>query len=597
MKTKNTLPFLAVGAIFIASSLLLSFAPGVTRGWGLNYIACFDPWGIGLYYVCLLCFVLPPTNQYLVRQITAISRQSIIASLRKHRYLLFAALSIVAVGAFHLLKVKYAFLGDSVANPILLESERWAPQHRDEYLTMWTLRHLYVGLHALFDFTSIQTVQLVDDIAGSLFMFFALCTANLLGDTFLKKAAAFIIATLSCTILLQFCGYTETYALPVLFLQLYFFTSLLYLNGKISSVVPALVLLLGIGFHLMLVCLLPSLILMFYGKVLWKYPLFRSKKTIALLVLISLPILYLAIQKFALPMMLPLHSPEGYMTLFSIAHFKEFFNGQLLGGGIGFLVWLMLLVYGAVGKIKYNLTAWFFLIASLSFVGLIFVFDAYRGSGDWDICACAAVVFNLSNAYVLLGEGGRIEKWCKDIKYGILMLAGFSICHTSMWLLINSTDMSIKWLERALETDPARFYRDWSHDNEFILADILLANDRADAALKWCEKRFLEKHDDDPNASHYYALALTKLNRQDEARAILEENVKEFPLYMRSYAALITLYAEIPDYDALYDILVQLYQVYKKYPEEVTYWLPQDKLKVYFETLAELRQQRMSNSD
>ncbi|GHT40759.1 hypothetical protein AGMMS49965_09520 [Bacteroidia bacterium] len=74
---EKSLPFFAVGAFFIALSLFLSFAPDVIRGWGLNHIAFFDPWVIGVFYVLLVCFLLPSTNKYLVARITALSKTSI----------------------------------------------------------------------------------------------------------------------------------------------------------------------------------------------------------------------------------------------------------------------------------------------------------------------------------------------------------------------------------------------------------------------------------------------------------------------------------------------------------------------------------------
>ncbi|GHT38027.1 hypothetical protein AGMMS49965_00180 [Bacteroidia bacterium] len=406
---EKSLPFVAVGLLFIALSLFLSFAPGVIRGWGLNHIAFFDPWVIGLFYVLLLCFWLPQTNQWLVAQITVLSKAPIISFLRKHRYALFAVLSLVTVGIFHLLRIKYVLLGDLAILPYVIEQ---GTVYRNEYLTMWSIGKLYVWLHEHFNYTGVDAVRLVNDIAGGLFVFFALCTANLLGNTFLKRAAAFIISTLSCTILLQFCGYTEIYALPVLFLQLYLFTSLLCLKDKTPIVVPIFTLLLGIGFHLLLVAMLPSLVFLFYGKVLWKRPFFRRGKTILWLVVLSLPVVYIAFQKFLLPAMLPLEAADG-MTVFSIAHFKEFFNSQLLGGGVGFLIWLMILVYSIVFKLKYNLMSWFFLVASLTIVGMMFVFDNARGSGDWDIYSFAAVVFNLSNAGVLLGGGYKKNEFAK----------------------------------------------------------------------------------------------------------------------------------------------------------------------------------------
>ncbi|GHT21514.1 hypothetical protein AGMMS4957_10390 [Bacteroidia bacterium] len=326
---QKLLPFVAIGALFIALSLFLSFAPGVARGWGLNYIAGFDIWVIALYYLCLLCFLLPQTNQYLAEKITAISRKSIIATLGRHRYVLFAAISIAAMGVFYLLKIKYVFGGDLLNRSAQIER---GELDRNEYLSLWSLSQLYVRLHEHFNFTVYQTIKLVDYITGGLFIFFSLCTANLLGNTFLKKVAAFII-TASCAILLQFCGYNETYAFPLLFIQAYFFTCLLYLKNKTHIIVPTLVLLTGIAFHLMLVALFPSLVLLFYRKGLWKYPFFRSKITIVILILISLPFLYFAFWNYAFPIMLPLEAPEGFLTLFAVAHFKEFINSQLLGGG------------------------------------------------------------------------------------------------------------------------------------------------------------------------------------------------------------------------------------------------------------------------
>ncbi|GHT43951.1 hypothetical protein AGMMS49965_18800 [Bacteroidia bacterium] len=585
---EKSLPFFAMGALFIALSLFLAFVPGVTRGWGLNYIAFFDPWVIGLFYLCLLCFWLPQTNQYLVEKITAFSRQSIVATLRKHRYALFVVISLCAVGVFHLLRNKYVFLGDFDLIAQIIEKPG-AESRPDEYLSMLILSRSYVWLHAHFDFTGVQTMRLADDIVGSLFIFVGLCIANLLGNTFLKKAAVFIISTLSCAILMQFCGYLEVYSLPAFGLQLYLFTSLLYLKDKIHIIVPALVIFTGVALHSMLVCMLPSLVFMFYGKVLWKRPFFRSKKTIGGIVVVSLPFLYMAFNGFAIPMMLPMED-DVRMTLLSITNFKEFFNSQLLGGGIGFLIWLMLLIYSARGKVKYDFTAWFFLIASLSIAGLLFVFDGMRGSGDWDIYSFAAVVFNLSNARVLLGGGVQGCAWSKNLKYGILMLAGFSICHTSMWLLINRTDASIKWVERALSTDPGSYYK-LSFSNEATLSVAFKANKLDDLAMKWQKKEYL-KHRDDPRSGYNYALRLLDKGKDEEAVAILTQNIRDFPAYVLPYSLLLNHFLEIRDYEMSYKVLVQLEQVYKQEPQHLTSRWSQEQIDQFWAQLAALKELR-----
>ncbi|GHT43141.1 hypothetical protein AGMMS49965_16280 [Bacteroidia bacterium] len=588
----KSLPFALVGAFFIALSLFLTFAPGITRGWGLNYIAFFDPWVIGLFYLLLLCFWLPQTNQYLVAQITAISRHSIISVLQKHRYLFFIIISLCAVGVFHLLKIKYTFLGDNDFRATQIAQGTTVKQ---EYLTMVLGNYSYAWLHAHFDFTAYQTVRLIDDIAGCLFIFFSLCTANLLGNTFLKKAAAFIISTLSLAILMQFCGYLEIYALPVLFLRLYLFTSLLYLKNKTYIIVPTLVLLLGIGLHLMLVCMLPSLIFLFYGKVLWKEPFFRRKTTLVVLALSSIFLLS-AVAWMVFPIAESLQAihplkDDIYMTLFSIAHCKEFLNSQLLGGGIGLFIWLMLLVYSIVFKIKYNLTAWFFQIASASFIGLLFVFNPDRGSADWDILAFASVVYNLSNAcfLVMLYD----NKLVKNIKYGVLMIAGFSILHTSMWLFTNKTDASIKWVQHAFRTDPASIYIRTSFNNESMLSIIFRRNDLKELALVWAEKAYL-KHSDDPRLQYEYALALLGVNKNQEAYAILEQTVKDFPWYVYPYPYLVNYYAETNNTNAFYKILVQMEQAYEQYPEAFTSQHSQQELDWCWAMLAEMRKNSAS---
>ncbi|GHT25254.1 hypothetical protein AGMMS4957_19760 [Bacteroidia bacterium] len=582
---EKSLHFFAIGLIFIALNLFLSFAPGVTRGWGLNYIAFFDPWVIGLFYVLLVCFLLPSTNHYLVAQITAISRQSIVATLRKHRYALFVLISLCAVGCFNLLRTKYILLGDLQTRITHIED---GVSVRDEYLTMLSLNRLYVWLHAHFNFTGFQTVRLVDYITGGLFVFFALCTANLLGNTFLKKAAVFILSTLSCTILLQFCGYNDVYMCALLFLQIYLFTSLLYLKNKMPLIVPALIIFTGIAFHLMLVSMLPSLIFLLYGKVLWKYPLFRNKITIAILVLISLPLLYLAFEKIARPIMLPLASADR-MTVFSIAHYKEFFNGQLLGGGIGFLIWLMLLIYSVLGKIKYNFTTWFFFVASLSIVGMMFVFYMDRGSGDWDIAAFAAVVFNLSNASVLLMGGGvQAEGICKNLKYGILMLAGFSICHTSMWILTQKTDASIKYVTHAVITDPATYYM--KIPNAIALSYMLYDNHLDDLFIDLYNNTYFSPHY--PKPRYNYARALIRTNRQAEGYRLLEQLIIDFPDFLLTYPTLVEHYLAIRDYDASYKLLVQMVSFYEQNPANFVRVLSPQHIDECLRLLAELRKRR-----
>ncbi len=580
--SQKSFPFLEIGIIFIGLSLFFSFFPPITRGWGLNYTSFFDLWVTIPFYLLLFLFWLPQSNRYIVEKLSGINKTSFIAFCKKYKYILFLLLSILAAFGFYLLKIKYILLGDTDIRAKQIED---GILMRDDYMTMLSIKYIYNFLHDKFGYTCIQTIQLLDYISGGLFVFISLCIADTIGNTFLKKAAVFFIATLSLPALLIFCGYTDVYMLALVFLIIYLYTALLYIREKIPVWIPAIALLIGITFHLMLVCLLPSLIYLIYGKVLWRYPFFRNKRTMIVLAIIATPFIYIAFRTFAVPMMLPLSNDKGLMNMFTFAHYVEFFNSQMLGGGIGFLIWIATLIYSIIHKIKYNVTLWFSLIASLSITGLIFVFRMDRGSGDWDISSFAAVVYNLSNACFLITC--YEQKLYRNIKYGILMIAGFSVLHTSAWIYTNKTDASLQWVESAFATDPAGYYKS-SFSNESMLAAVFSANNLQERALEWGKNAYL-KHPDDPRIGFNYAGDLLKQNRDAEACAILEQSVKKFPFYPLAYVSLIGYYANTNDNNSLYHILQRLEQAYQESPQSFTSRIPQEQLNQYFSILAELR--------
>jgi hypothetical protein len=580
----KTFPFFITGLVFICSSLYLSFAPSVTRGWGLDAISYFAPWAIILFYLLLLCFWLPQINRFIVQIMNGIPWRSTASLSGKYKYVWFAVTGIVLSAVFHLLKIKYFFLGDMDIRATQIED---GIIFKEEYFTMWLLIRIYTVLHVKFGFTGLDTIQLSNHIIAVLFIFFSLCTANTAGNTFMKKLAVFVCSTLSLTLLLQFCGYPEIYALPLLLLQIYLFTALLHLKGRAGVWLPFAVLIAGIALHLMLVCLLPSALFLFYRS--GKYPLFGKRNVLILLFILSAPFLYVAFKKFALPMMLPMEpGPYGLMTLFSTAHYKEFINSQLLGAGVGFFIWITILVYSLVCKIKYDGTSCFFLIASLSIIGLMFVFNGIRGSGDWDIFAFAPVVYNLGNVCFLLTL--HENKQCRNIKYGLLMIAGFSLLHTSVWIAANKTDVSIQWIESAIGSDPANYYR-VSFSNESLLAAALSANNLKEEAVQWSYKAYRKYGNTDPRMGYNHATGLIALGRTAEARLVLESVVQSFPQYPMPYPLLTDYYIKNGNYDLLYNLLTQMESVYKQNPAAFTARMADEELQQYFRILSDLRKQ------
>ncbi|MDR0681845.1 MAG: hypothetical protein LBG15_08375, partial [Dysgonamonadaceae bacterium] len=493
-------------------------------------------------------------------------------------------IAICAGFIFHFLQVKYIFLGDVGVRPADVEEGKI---NSDEFLTSYILAHLYTWLHKHWSFSGLQTIQVVSYISGSLFVLISLLMADAIGKSLKRKIACFVLSTLSLAALMQFCGYSETYALDLFLLQLYIYLSMLHLQKKAHIIFPIVAAIAGVAAHYMLAYILPSLAFLFYRSVLWKYPFFRKKNVLTALAIFVFIFVYYVFMHVALHVMLPFSSDEkNIMTMFSTAHYKEFFNAQILGGGFVFLIWVTLLGFCAFNKnVKFTVTHWFLCIASCSVTGFLFVIDLWRGSGDWDIYSFGAIVTNFTAAFLLLDLHDR--EVVKNIKYGICIMSVFAVMHTSFWIITNATDKSIGWVEKAFEKDPACYYKR-SFSNESMLGAIFSSNNLKDKSLYW-EKMAYLRHQNDPRTGYNYANVLLKAGKTDEAIQIYESSVTKFPAYALPYAQLVGIYSGNKNYEALYRLLLKMEGIYKKNPEVFTSRLSQEQIDSYFNILNQLR--------
>ncbi len=583
-KNKN-FPFLVSGIFFILIHAWLTFDSNVERGWGLNFVRFFDWKAIVFFYIILIAAIVPPINKMIADVVTSLSKEKFIAFIQKHKVIFFILIAIASGFIFHKLQIKYTFLGDLDIRAKQIEKGEMMD---DEFLTMQMFKYLYIFLHGKLGWTGVQVVRTFSYISGALFILTSLFTAHAIGKNFLQKSAYFIISTLSLAALMQFCGYLEIYAMALLLLQVYICLCILHLQGKVNIIFPILTLVVGVAAHLMLIGLLPSLIFLIYRSLLWKYPFFRKKSTFWILAIVAAPFIYYAFDKVAPRVMLPF-SPgtKDFMTMFSTAHYKEFFNSQLLAGGFVFIVWFVTILFFIFKKIKFTAFHWFYLIASLSITGLLFIFNAARGSGDWDIFSFGAVVNNAMTAFFLLDLHNR--GIVKNIKYGICMISVFAIMHTSYWIITNDTDISIKWLKKAIEKDPANYYKG-SFSNESLLGAVFSANNLNEEALYYQKKSYL-KYKNDPRTGYNYAGQLLGGDKVQEATTIYEDLVNNFPLYALPYQALINIYMQTQNYPALYTLLMKMQVAYNQSPEAFTNRLPQEQINAYFDILKQLQQQ------
>ncbi|MDR2813440.1 MAG: hypothetical protein LBB79_02105 [Prevotellaceae bacterium] len=548
----------------------------------MNFIKFFEPPVVVAFYLLLAVALLPPVNRFVAGVFASMSRAKALAAAKKWKFAIFLLLSVGAAFAFRALQVKYIFLGDVGIRPSQIEQGEIIS---DEYLSMCLLIRLYGYLHAAWEYTGLQTIQLVAYVTGGLFIFISLLTADALGKTFLKKLACFTVATLSLAALMQFCGYAEIYTLALLFLQLYLYLCVLHLQGKIGVIFPAITLAVSIAVHHLLVCMVPSLIFLFYRSVLWKRPFFRKRSTLIGLGVAALPVIYYFVTRIAYRVMLPLSPGEkNLLTMFSVAHYKEFANHLLQCGGFVSIVWVAVLLFYLLGKVKFAALHWFYFIASGSITGLMFVFNNIRGSGDWDIISFTAVVNNALAIILLLNLHER--KVAKNIKYGVCAIAVFALLHTSFWIATNASDKSIGWVEKAFEKDPANYYKG-SFSNESMLGAIFSSNNLKEKSLYW-EKKAYQRHSNDPRTGFNYANVLIREGKVDEAVKIYEASIDKFPAYALPYMQLVDIYLKNQSYEALYRLLAKMEAVYKQDSSVFTSRFSQEQLSSCFDILRQL---------
>ena len=587
VKTKS-FPFLLLGMFFLLLHLFLCFFPNIERGWGLNFVSFFSPTAIILFYATLIAIIIPPVNKILVNFFLSLSRQKIISFLHTYRFVIYIIIALAFGFLFHKLHLKYVFLGDFDIRAKQVEEGFII---NDEYLTMLLFKHLYIWIHAKYEWTGTQLMSFSSNIIGGLFILVSLFTADAIAKNFHQKLAYFILSTLSLGALMQFCGYLEIYPLALLTLQSYIYICVLHLKGKVNIIFPVLFFFLAVGIHSMLVCMLPSLVFLFYRSVFWRFPIFRKKNTFLVLAILLIPVIYYGYTHFAARVMLPSSTTEkGIMTLFSTAHFAEFFNSQLLAGGFAFVIWIASLIFLLFNfkKVKFTPFHWFFLIASVSMTGLLFVFDAARGSGDWDIFSFGAVVSNAMTAFVLLDFHN--SRLVKNIKYGVCIMTVFSIMHTSFWIATHNSDVSIGWFEKAILKDPASYYTT-AFDNESLLSLAFSANGLNDKAMKYYKLSYLKSKSKDPRAGFNYANQLIQNDQKEEAMVVYENLIVDFPYYPLAYPQLANYYLEKQDYEKLYQMLLKMQDAYQKYSDNFNARLPKEQLDNLFNILSQLQVQ------
>lgn len=508
------------------------------RTWGFDHITFYGNTVKIAFYALAFVFIIPYTNAFILKTLSKPAEK--ISLNKKTKLLLFAFIAAISVFVFYLLRVKYYFLGDM--------NLRVGQTMKQEFLFTE-----YLTMKLLYYFTSFGVKQghspegmfaVYSCLMGGVFVFFSCLIADILTDNKLQKLLFFLCHT-GTALLLVFCGYVEVYSTPIALLSAYIYFSLYYLKNNSGFNMVVLSLLIAIASHLLCVAALPTVFVLYYfkNKSKFKFITSKSNKNIAILLsaalLAALFVLYKVKTGFVLPLSAPA-SNNKYLTLLSFKHIWEVINGELLCGGISFIL-VFVLVYIAVRK-KIALPAdTYFLLSITGCVFLmVFLANLHRGSGDWDILAFTAVSLNLLVASLI---SNIYKKNNSSVNYILLAIFGLNSLNAFLWIHINHTDKSIKKIESMLVTDPGTYYASklpGMLQLVYMFESNHLLSNAEEMALKTCNTLPAE----DVRSCAMYAKMLTDQNKIDEAALFYEDILQKKPYFPNAYLFLMNYFSE-----------------------------------------------------
>lgn len=273
--------------------------------------------------------------------------------------------------------------------------------------------------------------QVLSSLAGGVFIFLLLYYCRrLLRD----KALPLFLLIISGGIMQLFFGDVENYTLTSVIILAYFFAALLFLESKVSLMLPSGLLALGLTFHLLAGFLIPSLVYLGWISLHRRHRLDAIISVILFLLIVgctlwffdrhNLPISDLYYRSFAFGYggeVETLIEPTWQELIARINLLALLFPANALI--------LLLLVFRRIQATTINMHLG---IASFFMMLLFFVWRSAIGIyDDWNLFANSALVLSILGWYNLLKS---------DVKYkGELLIIFFSLStlHTYNWIIAN----------------------------------------------------------------------------------------------------------------------------------------------------------------
>ena len=540
-KTIETLISLAC-AFLILLHLAASFFPRL-RLWGVSQLGYFSlEFRIALSAVALL-IMIPWVNRPLTEVLTEIFARTADSFRKTNRYLLYSAVSLIGLIPFWLLRAETPLLGDGYlrAGELRLGELLSIAEPLDYYLHLLAYRG--------FGLDGYTAYSILSCLAGGIYVFLTLVLSHTLGKDGKERLLVFLIlATLGAT--QMFFGYVESYSFMYAGVVAYVFFGIRYLQGKSGFLWACLFLLLAAGFHLSALFVLPSLLFLAFARpseVSGRKG--ASRRFLNLVVSVCLTFVIAGGLQLlrthaheGSPFSLFIHpfgGVESSYSFFSLAHFLDFINHQLLVSPVGPVLWIVLLaLFWRKIDFRDNVVRFLLWITACSY-GFALLVDPKLGyARDWDLFAFSGLSVTLLGLYLTIGllrdrvraapgaEPGPADRGgsaAVDLRRVTLLLVVTSLFSTLPWILINATEQkAVARFEDVLKIDEARAAHGWE-----TLACYFRDKGEHQKTIRLWQNAVAIK----PIPRYFAVLgnAYLRLKRYDEAIQVLERSIQMAP--------------------------------------------------------------------
>ena len=428
-----------VAAVFLVLHVVPLFCRPVPM-WGFDFLYYMPIW-VQVAFVLLAVILFVPRFRYFCRTCVTSLPFALWGKGRRVWVSRTIVLS-VALASFILLSSASHLLGDGYGVLIKLEGGNWPDRYRAP-IAYAIVETLYRASSSLW-LSAENTYRIYSYVSGIVFVLLSFPVASVAGNS--NRDKSFLLALLLSAGYMQlFFGYVENYALYMPVILLYILAGLHNQRQRLPLFVPALILGALLALHPANAVFGPSLLFLSYHDynnrkdrvTQWKNITATSAHLCcgpicaAFFLWLSGTGVNSYLGGIGTDDFLPVFAEPGFLEqyrVFSLAHFVDFINQQLLAAPAAFMILFLL----RIKDLRYQP-----FLAVCTFVPLFLTFVANPRIGafrDWDIFAMAALPLTLWSATTFLNRA----RYPARIFHGAFVICCAAALHTLLWIGVNA---------------------------------------------------------------------------------------------------------------------------------------------------------------